>query len=71
VPATPFGLNGDPSAEIELPGVNRLDGPPQVLVGAPGCPGPFGLGSAETIPTTDNPTIAKAMIYNIVLLIKL
>jgi len=36
-PAWPFGLNGDPEAVAELPGITGLDGP-QVLVGAPGWP---------------------------------
>jgi len=36
-PAWPFGLNGDPEAVAEAPGVTGLDGP-QVLVGAPGWP---------------------------------
>jgi hypothetical protein len=49
VPAVPFALNGEPDAEAAAPGVEFAfpAGPPQVVFGAPGCPGPFGLGVAE------------------------
>jgi hypothetical protein len=37
VPDWPLGLNTEPGAETEAPGVTGLSGP-QVFVGAPGCP---------------------------------
>ena len=47
-------------AKPEPPGVNDVNGldGSHVVPDASGSPGPFGLGSAETIPTTDNPAIA-------------
>ena len=47
VPACPFGLNGEPLALAELPGVDVASELPQVVPGAPGWPGPFGLGVGE------------------------
>src|SRR6516164_4220254 len=49
VPAWPLGLNGEPFAFTALPGVEVAPGLPQVVPGAPGCPGPFGLGSANAV----------------------
>jgi len=49
VPAWPLGLNGEPPALTELPGVEVAPGLPQVVPGAPGCPGPLGLGSANAV----------------------
>lgn len=44
VPEVPFGLNTEPGAETEPPGVAVLPRMrlPQVLGGAPGWPGPWG-----------------------------
>jgi hypothetical protein len=46
VPAVPAELNGEPEAEFEPPGVEVAPWLPHVVPGAPGWPGPFGLGSA-------------------------
>ena len=53
-PAWPFGLNGDPFALADLPGVEVAFELPHVVPGAPGCPGPFGLGSAAATPEIPN-----------------
>src|SRR6516225_4780601 len=51
VPACPLGLNTEPPALTELPGVEVAPVLPQVVPGAPGWPGdPVGLGSANAIP---------------------
>jgi hypothetical protein len=42
----PAELKGDPGAALAFPGVIVAFGEPQVVAGAPGCPGPFGLGAA-------------------------
>lgn len=46
VPACPEGSNGLPPAFTALPGVIPVLALPQVVFGAPGCPGPLGLGVA-------------------------
>ena len=62
VPACPLGLNGEPLALAELPGVTVALGLPQVVPGAPGWPGPFGLVSANAADgiATMKPAIAIA-----------
>jgi hypothetical protein len=47
-PACPFGLNGEPFASAALPGLEPAFELPQVVPGAPGCPGPLGDGAAKT-----------------------
>jgi hypothetical protein len=61
-PACPAGLNGDPGAVAELPGITGLDGP-QVLVGAPGWP-VVGLTVAAAVVAvaTISPSRQKTMI---------
>lgn len=49
LPACPLGLNGDWEL-LEFPGVTIYCW--QVVFGAPGCPGPFGLGLASAAPAT-------------------
>ena len=46
VPEVPVGLNTEPAAELELPGVEVAPELPHVVPGAPGWPGPLGLVSA-------------------------
>jgi hypothetical protein len=55
----PFGLNGEPEAFADPPGVFGF-WLPQVLFGAPGCPGPLGLGVAAANPTNDKSSAAEA-----------
>ncbi len=62
MPAVPLGLNGEPFAEPELPGVTvNVE---HVVFGAPGWPGPFGLGVAKTAvaPATAMTPAAVALI---------
>jgi hypothetical protein len=50
VPDWPDPLNGD-CAPVEWPGVTVYC--EHVVLGAPGCPGPFGLGVAAAVPSID------------------
>jgi hypothetical protein len=47
VPAVPFGLNGEPLAVAELPGVDVASALPQVVPGAPWLTGAVRTGAGE------------------------
>ena len=61
MPDWPFGLKTDPEALTALPGVCEALDDPQVVPGAPGCPGPFGLVSANAVVAGGKANAANSM----------